>query len=394
MRTLYFDCFAGASGDMTLGALVGVGVDPYQLLKQLALLDVPGYAIDFSTVDRSGISATRAHVRIERQHAHRHLKDVHQIIHSSRLSDNVKERASRIFTRLAEAEARVHNVPVERVHFHEVGALDAIVDVVGACIGFEMLGVERFACSPLHLGSGMVEMAHGRFPVPPPAVIELLRDKPVYATDIKGELVTPTGAAIISTVCDSFGSMPAMRVERTGYGAGAREYERFPNVLRVILGETEADGSSVNTEKLILLETNIDDLSPQILGHMMEQAFAQGALDCFFISAQMKKNRPGVLLSILCAPADRQKMEELLFAETTTLGVRATEVERRALQREIVPVETEYGRIDVKVRRIGEVAQDGTPEYEQCRAAAQQANVPLRVVEAAARAAFRDMNRS
>ena len=394
MRTLYFDCFAGASGDMTLGALVGVGVDPYQLLKQLARLDVPGYAVDFSTVDRSGISATRAHVRTEHQHAHRHLKDILKIIHSSRLSDGVKERAARIFTRLAEAEARVHNMPVERVHFHEVGALDAIVDVVGACIGFEMLGVERFACSPLHMGSGTVEMAHGRFPIPPPAVIELLRDKPVYATDITGELVTPTGAAIITTICDSYGPMPAMRVERTGYGAGAREYERFPNVLRVILGETEAVESGINTEKLVLLETNIDDLSPQILGHVMEQAFAQGALDCFFISAQMKKNRPGVLLTVLCAPADRQKMEELLFAETTTLGVRATEVERRALRREIVPVETEYGRIDVKVRRINEGARDGTPEYEQCRAAAKEANVPLRVVEAAARASFRDMNRS
>ncbi len=394
MRTLYFDCFAGTSGDMTLGALVSVGVDPYELLKRLALLDVPGYAVDFSTVDRSGISATRAHVRTEHQHAHRHLGDIHQIIRASRLSDGVKERAAKIFSRLAEAEARVHNMPVERIHFHEVGALDAIVDVVGACIGFEMLGIERFACSPLHVGSGMVEMAHGRFPVPPPAVVELLRGKPVYASDITGELVTPTGAAIVSTVCDSFGQMPAMRIERTGYGAGAREYERFPNVLRVILGETEGAETNVETEKLILLETNIDDASPQILGHVMEQAFAADALDCFFTSVQMKKNRPGVLLSILCAPAEQRRMEELLFTETTTLGVRATEVERRALRREIVRVETEYGAIDVKVRRIPHGMRDGTPEYEQCRAAAQKANVPLRVVEEATRAAFRELNRS
>src|SRR5688572_1520527 len=218
MRILYFDCFAGISGDMTLGALVGAGADPRALQEQLALLDVPGYEISFEKVDRSGIGATRARVRTAEETSHRHLSDIVKIIEGSKLSAGVRGRATKIFTRLAEAEASVHGIPVERVHFHEVGAVDAIVDVVGACICFELLGVERFLSSPLHVGSGTVRMAHGLFPVPPPAVAELLRGAPVYSTAIEGELVTPTGAAIVSTVCESFGPLPPMRVERTGYG--------------------------------------------------------------------------------------------------------------------------------------------------------------------------------
>ncbi|MFN2597735.1 MAG: nickel pincer cofactor biosynthesis protein LarC, partial [Pyrinomonadaceae bacterium] len=294
-------------------------------------------------------------------------------------------RASRVFTRLAEAEARVHNVPVEKIHFHEVGAMDAIIDVVGACVGFELLGVERFAASPLHVGAGMVEMAHGRFPVPPPAVAELLRDAPTYATDIQGELVTPTGAAIISTVCDAFGAQPAMRVEAVGYGAGTREYERFPNALRVMVGESDEDGAS---EKLLVVETNLDDASPQIVGHLMERAFERGALDCYFTPAQMKKNRPGVLVSILCRPAEREAFYQLLFDETTTLGVRSHAVERRAQPRESVLVETEFGAIRVKVARSRGRVVNATPEYDDCRAAARRFNAPLRDVEAAARSAY------
>lgn len=387
MKTLYFDCFAGASGDMTLGALVDAGADPRALIEQLQLLDVPGYEVSFETVDRSGISATRAHVRLTtHEHQHRHLSHIHKIIFASRLSDGVKKRAAEIFGRLAEAEARVHNQPVERIHFHEVGALDAIVDVVGACIGFELLGVERFVSSPLHVGSGMVEMAHGRFPIPPPAVAELLRDAPVYATEIVGELVTPTGAAIISTVSESFGPLPRMKVGATGYGAGSREYERFPNVLRVVVGETEA--AAVETEKLLVIETNVDDASPQIVGHVMEQALGRGALDCYFTPVQMKKNRPGVLISILCAREQREAMLDVLFSETTTIGVRFHEVERQALARETVAVETEFGAIDIKVARFDGRVNSATPEYEQCRAAAHKFNLPLRIVEAAARAAF------
>ncbi|HEV2882140.1 MAG TPA: nickel pincer cofactor biosynthesis protein LarC [Pyrinomonadaceae bacterium] len=389
MRTLYFDCFAGASGDMILGALVAAGADARALQEQLALLDVAGFEISFETVDRSGISATHAVVRTADEKQHRHLSAILKIIADSRLSDAIKTRASRIFARLGEAEARVHNVPVEQIHFHEVGALDAIVDVVGACVGFELLGIERFVSSPLHVGSGTVEMAHGRFPVPPPAVVELLRDAPVYATDIKGELVTPTGAAVISTVCAEFGALPRMRVAASGYGAGTRQYKDFPNVLRVMIGETnEATTGEAASEKLFMIETNLDDASPQIVGYALERAFALGALDCFLTPVQMKKNRPGVLVSILCRATEREALTRLLFEETTTLGVRSYEVERRALAREFVGVETKFGAINVKVaRRVDGSLTNVAPEYEDCRAAAVRAGVPLHVVEAAARAA-------
>ena len=392
MKTLYFDCFAGASGDMILGALVSVGVDPRQLSEALASLNVSGYEINFETVDRSGISATHARVITPHEHAHRHLGDILKIIYESRLSDGVKDRAARIFSRLAEAEARVHNVAVEKIHFHEVGALDAIIDVTGACIGFELLEVERFAASALHVGSGMVEMAHGRFPVPPPAVAELLRDVPIYSTDIRGELVTPTGAAIISTVCQEFGQLPKMKVERTGYGAGTREYQNFPNALRLMLGD-DADVEMSSDERLVIVETNIDDMSPQIYGHVMEEAFRLGALDCYFTPVQMKKNRPGVVVSILCRLSERDVMCELLLKETTTLGVRFHEVMRRALERKIVTVETEFGAIDVKVAHLNGRIVKEMPEYEQCRAAAARAGVELRTVEAAVRASFSKMLR-
>jgi len=385
MKTLYFDCFAGASGDMILGALIAAGADPDSFKQQLALLGVDGYAVEFESVDRSGISATYARVSTAHEHAHRHLSDILKIINSSRLSDAVKNRAAQIFSRLAEAEARVHNVPVAEIHFHEVGALDAIIDVVGAAICFELLGVERFVSSALHVGSGTVQMEHGRFPVPPPAVAELLKGIPTYATDIAGELVTPTGAAIIASVCTEFGPLPMLKVQQTGHGAGTRQYEKFPNVLRVFIGE---DDAAAATESLWVIETNMDDISPQILGHVMERAFDLGALDCYFTSVQMKKNRPGVLLSILCRTEQRPALNELLFAETTTLGVRGYAVERQALQRKIVAVETQYGPIDVKVAEINGEAIKVMPEYEQCRLAARAANVPLRLVEAAAIAAI------
>lgn len=396
MRTLYFDCFAGISGDMTLGALVDAGADARELTGRLALLGVDGYEISFEKVDRSGISATRAVVRLTKEEKkHRHLSHIEKIIGDSRLNDSVKERALKIFRRLGEAEARVHDVPVERIHFHEVGAVDAIVDVVGACIGFELLGVERFAASALHVGSGTVEMEHGRFPVPPPAVAELLKGAPVYSTDIKGELVTPTGAAIVATVCESFGTLPRMSIGATGYGAGTREYKDFPNVLRVLVGESERAGetprgvSREGDEELLMVETNVDDVSPQVLGYLMEQAFAGGALDCYYTPVQMKKNRPGVLVSILCRPSDGEAMRGLLFAETPTLGVRSYAVSRRALEREAVTVETEFGTIAVKVALSAGRTIGATPEYEDCRAAARTHNVPLRVVQEAARAAFK-----
>ena len=383
IKTLYFDCFAGASGDMILGAMVAAGVDQNYLREQLSRLAVSGFTINFETVNRSGLSATFARVEMAHEHKHRHLSDIKQIIETSVLSAAVKQRAVQIFTRLAEAEARVHNEPIEQVHFHEVGAVDAIVDVVGAAICFDALQIDRFICSPIHVGSGTVKMAHGQFPVPPPAVTELLKGVPFYATEIKGELLTPTGAAIITTVCSEYGPIPRMTTETNGYGAGTREYQDFPNVLRVLIGQTEDTGA--RDERLWMLETNLDDASPQIVGHVMDRVLESGALDCFFTPVQMKKNRPGVLLSVLCGAAEKEVVMKLLFTETTTLGVRSYEVTRRALERSVVRVETPYGPIDVKVAHLDGRVVNEMPEFEQCRQAAAQANVPLKVVEEAAR---------
>jgi uncharacterized protein (TIGR00299 family) protein len=383
MKTLYFDCFAGASGDMILGAMVAAGVEPGYLREQLSSLPVSGFNIDFETVNRSGLSATYARVETAHEHKHRHLSDIKQIIEASGLKEAVKQRAVQIFTRLAEAEACVHNEPVDHVHFHEVGALDAIVDVVGAAICFDALQIDRFICSPIHVGSGMVKMAHGQFPIPPPAATELLKGVPFYATEIKGELLTPTGAAIITSVCVEYGPIPRITTEKSGYGAGTREYPDFPNVLRVLIGETEDAG--VTDERLWMIETNLDDASPQIIGHVMDRVLESGALDCFFTPVQMKKNRPGVLLSVLCSAGDKETVMKLLFTETTTLGIRSYEVTRRALQRSVVRVETPYGPIDVKVAHLDGRVVNEMPEFEQCRQAAAKTGVPLKVVEEAAR---------
>ena len=386
MKTIYFDCFAGASGDMILGAMVAAGVNPDLLAQHLKLLNVDGFNVQFKHVTRAGLGATYAVVETAHEHKHRHLSDILKIIDNSALSAGVKKRASQIFTRLAEAEARVHNEPIEKIHFHEVGALDAIVDVIGAAICFELLGIERFISSPVHVGSGFVQMEHGQFPVPPPAVAELLKGVPFYSTEIKGELLTPTGAAIITTVSEGYGPMPSMESSTVAYGAGTREYDNFPNVLRVFVGETLGDEPRV--ERLLMIETNIDDLSPQVLGHVMDQAFDLGALDCYFTPVQMKKNRPGILLSILCEHRLKNQLMQLLFIETTTLGIRTYEVERRALERTTVPVETPYGPIDVKVARLNGQVVNEMPEFEQCRRAAKESGVPLKRVEEAVRVAW------
>jgi len=391
MKTLYFDCFAGASGDMILGAMVAAGVDANALSEQLSRLNVDGFKINFETVDRSGLSATYARVETAHEHKHRHLSDIKQIIESSGVSEAAKKLAIQIFTRLAEAEARVHNEPIDHVHFHEVGALDAIVDIVGAAICFDLLKIDRFVSSPLHVGSGTIQMAHGRFPVPPPAVMELLKGVPFYSTDIQGELLTPTGAAIITTVCHEFGPIPQMKTDVTGYGAGTRQYKDFPNVLRVMLGHTETAASD---ERLLMIETNIDDMSPQLLGHVMDRAFELGALDCYFTPVQMKKNRPGVLLTVLCEPDYKESLLNLLFTETTTLGVRSYEVARRALRRSMARVETQYGPIDVKVAHLNGRVVNEMPEFEQVRSAATKAGVPLKVVEDAVRIASRNRDES
>ncbi|MGC2235245.1 MAG: nickel pincer cofactor biosynthesis protein LarC [Pyrinomonadaceae bacterium] len=394
MKTLFFDCFAGASGNMILGALVALGVSREKLVEQIKLLNISEFEIEFSGVDRSGISAIHAEVKVPHEHAHRHLHTIEKIIGDSLLDEKIKKRAIAIFTKLAEAEAKIHGIDVQKVHFHEVGAMDAIIDVVGACICFELLGIEKFACSKIHVGSGFAKMAHGKFPVPPPAVAELLQNVPIYSTEIEGELITPTGAAIIATVCEEFGQIPEMRVEKTAYGAGTREYKDFPNVLRLILGETENELRITNyelrnkiedrkskAENLVLIETNIDDLSPQILGFVMERAFEFGALDCWFTSIQMKKNRPATMISILCEPEKREDLTGLLYTETTTLGVRVTEIKRDCLPREIVKIETEFGIIDVKIARYNGKIVNAKPEYEQVREIAVKSNISFQEIE-------------
>jgi uncharacterized protein (TIGR00299 family) protein len=426
MRTLYLDCFAGASGDMLLGALLDCGLDFDFLRRELAKLGVEGYELSLRRVDRSGISAAKFDVHLHasdhaagrepahfgpHEHGHHHghehthqghepdhhdhhshepghrsLAEIKRLIAASSLGAEVKARARAVFERLGEAEAKVHNVPVEQVHFHEVGAIDSIVDIVGACLGLDALGITRIICSPLHLGSGTFTCAHGTYPVPGPATAELLRGAPVYSTEIKGELVTPTGAAIIATLAAGFGPLPVMRVARVGYGAGTREYPKFPNVLRAIIGEPEADETPT---RVTVIEANLDDLNAQVFGHLMELALAEGALDLFYTPVQMKKNRPGTLLTLLCAPEDRERMTTLIFRETTTLGLRYRDEQREVLRREHVLVETPYGPIKVKVAR----APDGrvinyAPEFEDCREAAARHQVAVREVQTAALTAY------
>jgi len=416
-RTLYLDCFAGASGDMLVGAMLDCGLDFELLRSELLKLGVEGYELSLMRVDRSGISATKFDVHLtgelhphghhhnhehshgehshgehshghKRQSHHRSLSEIKRIISSSNLSELVKERAQAIFQRIGEAEAKIHNVPIETVHFHEVGAIDSIVDVVGACVAFDALKIGRIISSPLHVGSGMFQCAHGTYPVPGPATAELLKGVPIYSKDVEGELVTPTGAAIISTLAESYGPTPMMKIEKVGYGAGTRDYPKFPNALRAIIGEMEED-ADLTPATVTVIEANIDDLNAQVFGYLMEKALAAGALDIFYTPVQMKKNRPGVLLTLLCNPTDRERMCDLIFRETTTLGVRYRNEQREILTREFVTVETEYGPIRIKVSR----ARDGrvmnaSPEFEDCRVAAEKNGVGLRDAQTAALKAY------
>jgi pyridinium-3,5-bisthiocarboxylic acid mononucleotide nickel chelatase len=390
-QTLYLDCFSGASGDMLIGALIDCGLDFDLLRDELKKLGVAGYELSLTRVDRSGISAAKFDVHLhshdhdhEHQHQHRHLSEIERIIESSKLADGIKKRANTIFRRLGEAESKIHNIPIEAVHFHEVGAIDSIVDIVGACIGLDALKIGRIVASPLHVGSGTFKCAHGVYPVPGPATAELLRGVPIYSKDIEGELVTPTGAAIISTLASGYGPMPMMTTERIGYGAGTRTYPDFPNVLRAVIGQLAADAD--RTPSIItVIEANIDDLNAQVFGYLMDKALGEGALDIFYTPVQMKKNRPGVLLTLLCRPEERAKMCDLIFRETTTLGLRYRDEQREILRREHVTVETIYGPIRIKVAR----ARDGrmvnyVPEFEDCRAAAESHGVAVREVQIAA----------
>jgi len=435
MRIAYLECFSGISGDMFLGALVDAGVSAELLEKTVAALGV-GAKIEISKVMRSGISATKVDVwvdgekdmpreeywakqetehahshahaqehaphshnhshghgdsvkhRHEHSHVHRGLTEIRTIITKASIPESAKATAIRIFQALGAAEAKIHNVPIDSIHFHEVGAVDAIVDIVCAAVGSEALGVDEIVCSPLNVGGGTVQCAHGTFPVPAPAAVELLRDAPVYSSGIQAELVTPTGAAIVHTLADRFGSFPEMKVEKSAYGAGSRDLAGRPNVLRLVVGQAVATTTGQTTsETICVLEANLDDLNPQVFGYVMDQLLDQGALDVFGVPVQMKKSRPGSLLTVLCKPEDADKLMQVLFSETTTLGIRRREESRQVLARRWENVRTQWGEVRIKIASMNGTVTNYAPEYEDCRRIAAEQHVPLKtVMQEAARA--------
>ncbi len=429
MRIAYLDCFSGISGDMFLGALLDAGVSLELLQSTVAALGV-GATLQVSRVDRAGISATKLDVVVdgekdlpreefwaslhqkEREHLHtqadgtthahshahthaegpehshhneRSLTEILRIVSASPISDLAKRTASEMFLALGAAEAKVHNIDVEHVHFHEVGAADAIVDIVCAAVGAAALGVERFLASPLNVGSGTVACAHGIMPVPAPATLELLRDIPIYSGDIEKELVTPTGAAIAKVLVSSFGRRPAMTTGKIGYGAGTRNFPRHANVLRIAVGELQEErlasgASGLQEEEIAILEVNLDDLNPQLVGYIVDLAMAEGALDVFTTPVQMKKNRPGTVLTILAKVADEDLMRALLFRESSTLGVRSRRERRHILARRYETVQTAWGPVRIKVGRLDGMVSQYAPEYEDCRRIAGTHHVPLKTV--------------
>ena len=450
MRIAYLECFSGISGDMFLGALVDAGVPPELLRETVSALGV-GAKLEISTVMRSGISATKVDVWVdgekdmpreeywakhdaehahshahshdhphehshdhehsqredsrsgapsnvvsgmhephkhEHGHVHRGLTEIRKIISGAAISEAAKKTAIRIFETLGAAEAKIHNVPIESIHFHEVGAVDAIVDIVCAAVGADALGVEEIVCSPLNVGGGSVKCAHGTFPVPAPATVELLKDAPAYSSGMQAELVTPTGAAIAATLANRFGAFPEMKIEKSAYGAGSRDFPGHPNVLRIVIGEALSPRmAKTASETISVLEANLDDLNPQVFGYVMDRLLDEGALDVFGVPVQMKKNRPGTLLTVLCKPEDAEKLIQVLFAETTTLGVRRREESRQTLARRWESVRTEWGEVRIKIASMNGTVTNYSPEYEDCRRIAAEHHVPLKtVMQEAARA--------
>lgn len=380
MKICYFDAFSGISGDMTVGALLDAGADWVQLEGALLSLGLDA-RFRVEKTKRKGIAASKFFVEFEEQKKHRHLPHIEKIILAGELSENAKRNALAVFRRLGEAEARSHAVPIEKVHFHEVGAVDSICDIVGACVALDSLGVQEIRSSRINMGSGTVNTEHGVLPVPTPATAELLKGVPVYAAGPEAELTTPTGAALITTLASGFGTIPSVKVERQGFGAGSKEFPMQANVLRVLIGErtyaTEATTVSI-------MEANIDDATPQVLGYAMERLLEEGALDVTLTPIQMKKNRPATMLSVISALEKQEQLAAILFAETPTLGIRVHQAERRVQARNMASVETPYGAVRVKYSETGSF----TPEYEDCRKAAQDHHVSLRLVIAEASAAY------
>jgi uncharacterized protein (TIGR00299 family) protein len=391
MRQAYLDCSSGISGDMFVAALLDAGLDAHQLLEELKKLSLGFYKLKRTRALRGGIVGTRWEVEIGPDQPHRKLGDIEELIGKAALSDGVKEKSLKIFRRLAEVEGKLHGKPAEEIHFHEVGAVDAILDIVGACVGLEALEISELTCSPLNVGGGRVEAVHGSLPVPAPATAELLKGIPVYSSDVEGELVTPTGAAIVSTLAASYGPFPSFKIERIGYGAGGKEFPKHPNVARIFIGQAlepvKAQAALPGEDLVTVIEANLDDMNPQLYGYFVERALAAGALDVTCTSVQMKKNRPGVLLTLLCLPEAADALGQLVFEQTTTIGMRMYEARRRVLERESVGVETPYGTVHVKVAtREGKIL-NVAPEFEDCQRLATEKNVPLKEVMLAAQMA-------
>jgi pyridinium-3,5-bisthiocarboxylic acid mononucleotide nickel chelatase len=389
MRIAYFDCASGIAGDMVLGALVDCGADLAAIQTGVESLGLPDVKISAAEVRRKGFRGLK--IEIEHpaeQKKHRHLHHIIEMIDAGKLTPRAKDLAKRIFTRLGEAEAKVHGVEIRKVHFHEVGAVDSIADIVGTAIGLDQLGIERIEASAVPTGHGFITIAHGRCSVPAPATAELLKGIPLATCDVEAELTTPTGAAILATLAERFGPPPAMTVQKIGYGAGTKDFEQQANLLRVLIGETvDMEGGSigrVQTETICLLETNLDDMSGELIGHCVNVLLEAGALDVFTTAIQMKKNRPGVLLSVLCPVDNAAQMEAIIFRETTTLGVRRMAVSRRKLARKAHQVSTPWGPIDGVLATLPDGNVRFSPEYESCRAAAAKNNVALREVYEAA----------
>lgn len=398
MRTAYFDCIAGASGDMILGALLDAGLPEAALRERLAGLHLDRFDLHCQRVLKGGFSATQVGVLVTDQVPARRLPEIQAIVDESDLPPTIKERAIGIFRRLGEVEATIHGVALEQVHLHELGGIDTIVDVVGALVGLDTLGVERVYVSPLPLGRGFVRGAHGPIPLPAPATLALLEGMPVVGSDLEVELVTPTGAALLSSLAAAFGPMPAMNLAAVGYGAGRRDLP-IPNVLRLLLGDQVSPPAELGTQRaefvitetLMVLEANIDDLNPEIYDYAMARLFDRGALDVFLSPIQMKKNRPATLLRVLCRPDDADALMAIMFAETSTLGVRQQLVTRRCLARAIHMVETPYGLVRVKVAGWGQGQVKAAPEYDDCRRLAEASGVPLREVYHTARQAAEEL---
>ena len=411
MTVLYFDCFSGAAGDMILGALLDAGLPLDDLRRALGSLAIDREAVWTERVTRAGVSATKFHVRDDesparhahdedgdghsRKHngkhshaAHRTIAEIVHLIDGSALSAPAKSRAKAIFGQLAEAEAAVHETPIEKVHLHEVGALDSIIDIVGTVYALECLGLDRIVASPLNVGGGSIRSAHGLYPVPAPATTRLLQGAPIYSGPQQAELVTPTGALLVTAYADSFGPIPPMRLQRIGYGAGTRDCHDTPNVLRVLIGESDTTAAA---HRVVLIEADIDDMNPQIFGVLIDRLLAEGALDVFYTSIQMKKNRPGTLLSIVASPGSRERLTATVFRETTTIGVRFLEMDRECLDRKTLTVETPFGPVGVKVARRGGKVMNASPEFEDCARIAAASGTPLKDVQAAAIKAFLDL---